>query len=78
MLLKLFHNLSVLFVDKSDYCRADMDGAPLIDAMHIRLTKRLATFIKVQAAIEQVDPSKIARRFLTQSAMEEGFDPNGC
>ena len=55
-----------------------MDGAPLIDAMHIRMTRRLATFIKVQAAIEQVDPSKIARRFLTQSAMEEGFDPNGC
>ena len=53
-------------------------GAPLVDAMHIRMTKRLATFIKVQATIEQVDPSKIARRLLTQSAKEESFDPNGC
>ena len=50
----------------------------MVDAMHIRMTKRLATFIKVQATIEQVDPSKVARRFLTQSAVEEGYDPNGC
>ena len=46
--------------------------------MHIRMTKRLATFIKVQATIEQVDPSKVARRFLTQSAKEEGFDPTAA
>ena len=65
-------------MDKSDYYRAEIEGAPLVDAMHIRMTKRLATFIKVQATIEQVDPSKVARRFLTQSATEEGYDPNGC
>tara|TARA_B100000161_G_C33487271_1_gene385346 strand:+ start:416 stop:613 length:198 start_codon:yes stop_codon:yes gene_type:complete len=65
-------------LDKADYYRAETVGAPLVDAMHIRMTKRLATFIKVQATIEQVDPSKIARRFLTQSAEEEGYDPNGC
>ena len=65
-------------MDKSDYYRAEIEGAPLVDAMHIRMTKRLATFIKVQATIEQVDPSKVARRFLAQSAKEEGFDPNGC
>ena len=65
-------------MDKSDYYKAEIEGAPLVDAMHIRMTKRLATFIKVQATIEQVDPSKVARRFLTQSAKEEGYDPNGC
>ena len=64
-------------MDKADFYRAEIEGAPLVDAMHIRMTKRLANFIKVQATIEQVDPSKIVRRFLTQSAMEEGYDPNG-
>ena len=46
--------------------------------MHIRMTQLLAAFIKVQATIEQVDPFKVARRFLTQTAQEEGYDPNGC
>ena len=65
-------------MDKADYYKADVEGAPLVDAMHIRVPKRLATFIKVQALIDQVDPSKVARRFLTRSAVEEGYDPNGC
>ena len=65
-------------MDKAEYYKSEIEGAPLVDAMHIRMTKRLATFIKVQATIEQVDLSKVARRFLTQSAKEEGFDPNGC
>jgi hypothetical protein len=65
-------------LDKTDYYRADAEGAPLVDAMHIRIPKPLATFIKVQALIDHVDPSKVARRFLTQSAVEEGYDPNGC
>lgn len=65
-------------MDKTEYYRREITGAPLCDAMHIRMPKRLATFIKAQALIEQVDPSKVARRFLTIAAKEEGYDPNGC
>ncbi len=65
-------------MDKDEFNRRDTAGALHTDAMHIRMPKRLAIFIKTLALIEGSDPSKIARRVLTQSAMEEGYGPNGC
>lgn len=34
-------------------------------------------FIKTLALIEASDPSKVARRLLITSAVEEGYDPDG-
>ena len=45
--------------------------------MHIRMPRRLVVFIKTLALVEGSDSSKIARRFLTISAVEEGYDPDG-
>ena len=54
-----------------------LPAATHTDAMHIRMPKRLAVFIKTLALIEGSDSSKIARRFLTISAVQEGYDPDG-
>jgi hypothetical protein len=64
-------------LDKEEFNRRDAVGARHTDAMHFRMPKRLAIFIKTLALIEGSDSSKIARRFLTNGAMEEGYDPDG-
>ena len=73
----LFYKPSAEKVDKEELSRRDVAGAIHTDAMHIRMPKRLAVFIKTLALIEGSDSSKIARRFLTLSAVEEGYDPDG-
>ena len=65
-------------MDKEEFNRREVTGAPLVDAMHIRMPRRLLTFIKTLAMVEASDPSKVARRLLTTSAVEEGYDPDGC
>ena len=64
-------------MDKEEFDRRDVGGAIHTDAMHIRMPKRLAVFIKTLALIEGSDASKIARRFLTIQAVEEGYDADG-
>ena len=64
-------------MDKEEFNRRDVAGAIHTDAMHIRMSKHLAIFIKTLALIEVSDSSKIARRFLTISAVEKGYDPDG-
>ena len=73
----VFYNPSTEKVDKEEFNRRDVAGAIHTDAMHIRMPKRLAVFIKTLALIEGSDSSKIARRFLPLSALEEGYDPDG-
>ena len=73
----LYYNPSTDKVDKKEFNRRDVAGAIHTDAMHIRMPKRLAVFIKTLALIEGPDSSKDARRFLTISAVEEGYDPDG-
>ena len=72
----VFYNPSAEKVDKEELSRRDVACAIHTDAMHIRMPKRLAVFIKTLALIEGSDSSKIARRFLTLSAVEEGYDPD--
>jgi len=65
-------------LDKEEFNRREVIGAPLVDAMHIRMPRRLVVFIKTLAMIEASDPSKVARRLLTIAAVEkEGYDPDG-
>ena len=64
-------------MDKEEFNRRDIGGAPLNDAMHIRIPKRLGIFIRTVALIEGSDESKIARRYLTIAAVEEGYDADG-
>ena len=73
----MFYSPSAEKVDKEEFSRRDVAGAIHTDAMHIRMPKRLAVFIKTLVLIEGSDSSKIARRFLTLSAVEEGYDPDG-
>ena len=65
-------------MDKAEFNRREVVGAPLVDAMHIRLPRRLHVFIKTLALMEGTDPSKVARRLLTIAAVEtEGYDVDG-
>lgn len=64
-------------MDKEEFSKRDIGGAIYTDAMHIRMPKRLAVFIRTLALVEGSDPSKITRRFLTNGAVEEGYDPDG-
>ena len=73
----MFYKLSSKKVDKEEFERRDVAGAIHTDAMHIRMPKRLAVFIRTLALIDGTDSSKIARRFMTNGAMEEGYDPDG-
>lgn len=65
-------------MDKEEFNRRDIGGAISTDSMHIRMPKRLAVFIRTLALIDGSDSSKIARRFMTNGAMEKGYDPDGC
>jgi len=64
-------------LDKEQFQKAVLFGAPLVDTMVIRIPRRLGVFIKTCALIENTDPSKVARRLMTLQAVQEGFDPNG-
>jgi len=64
-------------LDRVEFNRREVIGAPLIDEMHIRMPRCLSVFIKTLAAVEGTDPSKIARFLMATAAVEEGFDPDG-
>jgi len=57
--------------------KRDNFGAPLVDTIVVRIPRRLLIFIKGVAMTEKTDPSKIARRLMITTAIEEGFDPDG-
>ncbi len=60
-------------------CRSYLGVAAFfVQAQHILAAICLATSIRVHVCLDQVDPLKVARLFLTASVMEEGYDPMGC
>ena len=64
-------------VEKAEYYRQEMFGAPTIEHLNFRCQKRLAAFLKTKAMEEQRDVSSIIRRLLNIAARAEGYDPNG-
>ena len=53
-------------------------AAFFVKVQHILVAIFLANSIRVHLCLDQVDPLKVARLFLTTSVMEEGYDPIGC
>ena len=64
-------------MDKEEQNKRDILGAPLVDTIVVRIPRRLLIFLKGVAITEKTDPSKIARRLMITTAIEEGFDPEG-
>ena len=64
--------------ERARYYMEEVRGAPLTDHLNFRCQKRLATWLRTQAAIENRDVSMIIRRLITIAAQMEGYDPNGC
>ena len=50
----------------------------MVDFIGFRIQKRLGMFLRMKALIEGRDHSAVIRRMLTQQAIEEGYDPDGC
>ena len=66
------------YEERAKYYHDELQGAPIESHMNFRCQKRLATWIRTQAAIENRDVSMIIRRLITIAAQMEGYDPNGC
>ena len=63
--------------ERARYYMEEVRGAPLTDHLNFRCQKRLATWIRTQAAIENRDVSMIIRRLVNWAASQEGYDKNG-
>ena len=60
------------------FAQAEYRSAPLVDVMNCRLPKRLAVFLKTSALVDGVSEAVVMRYALTQWAIQQGYDPNGC
>ena len=62
---------------KLEFYKDEYVGAPLVEYIGFRCTKRLSTWLRAQGAIEGRDHSAVIRRLLTWAAEKEGYDRNG-
>ena len=65
------------YEERARYYQDELKGAPIESHMNFRCQKRLATWIRTQAAIENRDVSMIIRRLVNWAASQEGYDKNG-
>ena len=65
------------YEERARYYQDELKGAPIESHMNFRCQKRLATWIRTQAAIENRDVSMIIRRLVNWEASQEGYDKNG-
>ena len=66
------------YEERARYYQDELKGAPIESHMNFRCQKRLATWLRTQAAIENRDVSMIIRRLVNWAASQEGYDKNGC
>jgi hypothetical protein len=59
------------------FAESEYLGAPLVDGLHVRVTKRLAAFVKSQALAAGVGDSTVMRCALYEWAASQGFDRAG-
>jgi hypothetical protein len=65
------------YEERARYYQDELKGAPIESHMNFRCQKRLATWLRTQAAIENRDVSMIIRRLVNWAASQEGYDKNG-
>lgn len=65
------------YEERAKYYQDELKGAPIESHMNFRCQKRLATWLRTQAAIENRDVSMIIRRLVNWAASQEGYDKNG-
>ena len=65
------------YEERAQYYQEELQGAPIESHMNFRCQKRLATWLRTQAAIENRDVSMIIRRLVNWAASQEGYDKNG-
>ena len=65
------------YEERAKYYEDELKGAPIESHMNFRCQKRLATWLRTQAAIENRDVSMIIRRLVNWAASQEGYDKNG-
>ena len=65
------------YEERAKYYHDELQGAPIESHMNFRCQKRLATWLRTQAAIENRDVSMIIRRLVNWAASQEGYDKNG-
>ena len=65
------------YEERARYYQDELKGAPIESLMNFRCQKRLATWLRTQAAIENRDVSMIIRRLVNWAASQEGYDKNG-
>jgi len=66
------------YEERARYYQDELKGAPIESHMNFRCQKRLATWLRTQAAIENRDVSMIIRRLVNWAASQEGYDKDGC
>ena len=66
------------YEERAKYYQDELKGAPIESHMNFRCQKRLATWLRTQAAIENRDVSMIIRRLVNWAASQEGYDKDGC
>ena len=65
------------YEERAKYYEDELKGSPIESHMNFRCQKRLATWLRTQAAIENRDVSMIIRRLVNWAASQEGYDKNG-
>jgi len=65
------------YEERARYYQDELKGAPIESHMNFRCQKRLATWLRTQAAIENRYVSMIIRRLVNWAASQEGYDKNG-
>ena len=66
------------YEERARYYQDELKGAPIESHMNFRCQKRLATWLRTQAAIENRDVSMIIRRLVNWAASQEGYDKDGA
>ena len=65
------------YEERAKYYEDELKGAAIVEHLNFRCQKRLATWLRTQAAIENRDVSMIIRRLVNWAASQEGYDKNG-